>query len=408
MNELFGAMRAPRNIHFGNGQRHAVGELAAGVGRRALICTDERFAATEPMRDILDSLARAGVETRVSTHTLPELPSRSIEACVEFARPFAPELVIGLGGGSCMDMAKLASLLLTHGGPASQYYGEFKVPGPILPVIAIPTTAGTGSEVTPVAVMADEARELKVGVSSPYLIPHAALCDPELTWSCPPGLTALSGADALTHAIEAYTAIRHPATPQLALQRVFVGKNLFSDIFALAAVRVLATYLPRAVRDGGDAEARAQVMVGSVCAGLAFAAAGTAAAHAIQYPVGALTHTAHGLGVAALLPYVMAYNASHCLPALAEVAGALGSPDMPTPLARADDGIARLRGLLAGIGIPRTLAELGVAEDRLAWVAEQSMLSTRLVHNNPRPLQVDDMRAIVEDAYYGRVRPLAA
>ncbi len=407
MNDLFGALRAPRNVLFGNGQRFAVGGVAASIGRRALICTDERFAAAEAMRDILDSLSQAGVEVLVSTHTLPELPSRSIQECVAFASGFEPDLVIGLGGGSCMDMAKLVSLLLTHGGPASQYYGELKVPGPILPVIAITTTAGTGSEVTPVAVMADEERALKVGISSPHLIPHTAICDPELTWSCPAGLTALSGADALTHAIEAFTAVTHPRTPQLAQQRVFVGKNLFSDTQALAAIRALATHLPRAVRDGSDKEARAMVMFGSVCAGLAFGVAGTAAAHAIQYPVGALTHTAHGLGVATLLPYVMAYNASHCQRELAEIGRALGSTQH-SEAELAADGIARLRRLLAEIGIPATLAELGLPEDRQDWVAEQSMLSARLVQNNPRPLQVQDMRAIVHDAFHGIERAIAA
>lgn len=407
MNELFGALRAPRNVLFGNGQRFAVGEVAAGIGQRALICTDERFAASDAMRDIVGSLDDAGVQVLVSTHTLPELPERSILACVDFARNFKPDMVIGLGGGSCMDMAKLVSLLLTSGTPASQYYGELKVPGPILPVIAITTTAGTGSEVTPVAVMADETRDLKVGISSPYLIPHTAICDPELTWSCPPQLTALSGADALTHAIEAFTAVQHPRTPQLALKRVFVGKNEFSDANALTAIRALAQYLPRAVRDGSDSEARSKVMFGSVCAGLAFGVAGTAAAHAIQYPVGALTHTAHGLGVAALLPYVMSYNAANCLPDLAQIAVALGSQHIDVH-ELASDGIARLRNLLAEIGIPRTLAELGLTEDQLDWVAEQSMLSARLVNNNPRPLQTSDMRAIVGDAFYGYVREVVA
>ncbi len=364
MNQIFGALRAPRNVLFGYGQRLAVGSVAASIGRRALICTDERFAASDAMQEILDCLVQANVEALVSQHTLPELPSRSIHACVEFARGFEPELVIGLGGGSCMDMAKLVSLLLTHSGSASQYYGELKVPGPILPVIAITTTAGTGSEVTPVAVLADESRDVKVGISSPHLIPHTAICDPELTRSCPPYLTALSGADALTHAIEAFTAVKHERTPDLALQRVFVGKNHFSDANALTAIGALARYLPRAVQDGDDTEARAMVMFGSVCAGLAFGVAGTAAAHAIQYPVGALTHTAHGVGVAALLPYVMAYNAPHCLSELAQVAQALGS--QKTQLQElADDGIARLRSLLAEIGIPRTLQELGLAEDRL-------------------------------------------
>lgn len=406
MNELFGVLRAPRTVLFGAGQRFALGQVAAGIGKRALICTDERFAASSDMADLLDNLKEADVEAKVFSETQPELPLHSVEACVEHARAFEADMVIGLGGGSCMDMAKLVSLLLTHGGPADRYYGELKVPGPILPVIAIPTTSGTGSEVTPVAVLADHARDLKVGVSSPYLIPHTAICDPELTLSCPPKLTALSGADALTHAVEAFTAIQQPRSRDLSQKRVFVGKNLSSDHHALTAIRLIAQYLPRAVKDGTDIEARAMMMYASMSAGLAFGAAGTAAAHAIQYPVGALTHTAHGLGVAALMPYVMAYNAPACMKELAEIGRAFGATGTDAELS--NQAIDRIRSLLAEIGIPKTLAELGLTEDRMNWVAEQSMLSARLVNNNPRALDAAAMNEIVADAFHGRRRAIAA
>lgn len=402
MTELFGVMRSPRAILFGNGQRHAVGKVVGEIGKRVLICTDQRFAASAAMNDILASLKTAGVETKVFDGVQPELPSAGITACVDSLGDFKPEAIIGLGGGSCMDMAKLVGVLLTHGGPLSQYYGELKVPGPILPVIAISTTSGTGSEVTPVAVLGDSERDLKVGVSSPYLIPHTAICDPELTRTCPPGLTALSGADALTHAVEAYTAIRHPVTPELAQQRVFVGKNMFSDFHALHAIRQIAHYLPRAVANGDDMEARGMLMAGAVSAGLAFGVAGTAAAHAIQYPVGALTHTAHGLGVAALLPYVMAFNASACNAELGEIAVALGATQTD-PAQLAEEAIVRVRQLCAEIKIPRTLAELGLKADQLDWVAQQSMLSARLINNNPRPLQVSDIAEIAGNAFHGKL-----
>lgn len=405
MSELFGVLRAPQTILFGAGQRFALGQVATKIGRRAFICTDERFAASNDMAELLANLADAQVEAQVFSETLAELPLHSVEACVEKARSFNADMVVGLGGGSCMDMAKLVSLLLKHGGPADRYYGELKVPGPIIPIIAIPTTSGTGSEVTPVAVLADHARDLKVGISSPYLIPHAAICDPELTLSCPPKLTALSGADALTHAVEAYTAIKQPRDRDLSQKRVFVGKNLFSDHQALTAIRLIAQYLPRAVKDGSDLEARSMLMYASTCAGLAFGAAGTAAAHAIQYPVGALTHTAHGLGVAALMPYVMAFNAPSCSDELAEIGRAFGANGTATELGQ--QAIARIRALLADIGIPKTLADLGLTEDRLGWVAEQSMLSARLVNNNPRLLDVSAMTEIVTDAFYGRERDLS-
>jgi alcohol dehydrogenase class IV len=401
MQASVGVMRAPRVIVFGDGQRHALGRILSDIGRHVLICTDQRFAASDPMKAILDDLARHERKVTVFDATQAELPLGSILECVRATRNTEPDVVIGVGGGSCMDMAKLVSLLLTHEGPADRFYGEFKVPGPVKPIVAIPTTAGTGSEVTPVAVLADDTRDLKVGISSPHLIPHTAICDPELTATCPPGLTALSGADALTHAVEAFTAITHPPTHELSQQRVFVGKNTFSDQFALAAIQAIFRYLPRAVENGLDAEARAHLMKGSLLAGLAFGAAGTSLAHAIQYPVGALTHTAHGLGVATLLPYVMAFNAPSCHAELVAIGRAIGVDDTDESYV-AQQAVHRMRAMLSGIGIPRTLAELGLAEDKLDWVADQSMLAARLVNNNPRKLEVDDVRHVVRQAFYGQ------
>jgi len=275
-----------------------------------------------------------------------------------------------------------------------------KVPGAILPVIAMPTTSGTGSEVTPVAVVADSKRDLKVGVSSPHLIPHTAICDPELTLSCPPQLTAFAGADAMTHAIEAFTAVRREATPELPIERVFVGKNALSDVHALAAISALSTNLPRAVDHGDDLHARAGVMLGALHAGLAFGTAGTAAAHAIQYPVGALTHTAHAVGVAILMPYVMAYNRGACTHEFAQIARAMGVPGEDEP-ALADAAIGAVSELFERVSIPTSLAALSLPSDRVDWVASQSMLSARLVNNNPRPLDTAAVAAIVTAAIAG-------
>lgn len=396
----FGVMRAPRAILFGNGQRLSLGRVARPIGTRALICTDTRFAADAEMTGLRAALDAHGVTATVFDGTEAELPLAGILACLTMARPLAPDMVIGVGGGSCLDMAKVVSLMLTHDGPADSFYGENRVPGPVLPVIAIPTTAGTGSEVTPVAVLGDSRRDLKVGISSPYLIPHTAICDPELTVSCPPGLTALAGADAMTHAIESFTAIRREPAPGIAMDRVFVGKNRLSDGHALAAITALSTYLPRAVADGTDLQARTAVMYAAMLAGLAFGSAGTAAAHAIQYPVGALTHTAHGLGVAALMPYVMAFNRPACTADYADIAGAMGIPGSDRK-GLADAAVRAVANLFDTIGIPRTLAELGLASDRLDWVASQSLLAARLVTNNPRPLDLDGATAIVNAAFAG-------
>lgn len=391
---LFGTLRAPRELLFGAGQRHALGSVAARLGRRALVVTDTRLAADADFRALVGQLEAAGLAVLIDSSTLPDVPVEQAIASAENARIFRPDLVIGIGGGSCLDMAKCVALLLAHGGRPQDYYGEHTVPGPVLPLIAIPTTAGTGSEVTPVAVLSDSERSLKVGISSPHLIPTVSICDPDLTLSCPPGLTAIAGADALTHAIEAFTAIRRDPVPGLALQRVFVGKNALSDHFALSAIRLLWQGLEAACKDGADQAAREKVMLGATLAGLAFGVAGTAAAHAIQYPVGALTHTAHGLGVACLMPYVMTWNQPAIGPELAEIADAAGL-DGP------EDVIPALAALFERIGIPVTLRDLGLAEDRIDWVAEQSSGIARLIQNNPRPLNPQEMRFLVAAAHGG-------
>lgn len=398
----FSAIRLPAEILFGKGQRLALPAVAKRLGQRALICTDERLAASAEFAQLLDGLHAAGLAVLVHDRVLPDVPRDSAAECAEAARPFAPDVVIGIGGGSCLDMAKCAALLLTHGGRLPDYYGEYKVPGPVLPIIAVPTTAGTGSEATPVAVISDPDRTLKVGISSPHLIPKTAICDPDLTLSCPPALTAIAGADALTHAVEAFTAGRRAASPELAQKHVFIGKSALTDHFALLAIRLLGRSLERAWRDGSDEEARAEVMMAALAAGCAFGTAGTAAAHAIQYPVGALTHTAHGLGVATMLPYVMRFNRSAARAEMAEIALALGLPgEGRAQEALADAAIDEVTRLLATIGIPPTLAGLGLPADKLIWTGEQALGIERLIKNNPRPIGPAEMARLLDAAYRG-------
>lgn len=392
--DLFGTLRAPRELVFGSGQRNALGPLARGFGTRALIITDTRLASDALFLEMVAGVENAGIAVRVDSTTLPDVPVDSAIESAERARPFEPDIVIGIGGGSCLDMAKCVAVLLTHGGRPQDFYGEYNVPGPVIPIIAVPTTAGTGSEVTPVAVLSDAERSLKVGVSSPYIIPAASICDPDLTLTCPPRLTAIAGADALTHAIEAFTAIRREPVAGIAQARVFVGKNQMSDHFALQAIRLLWQGLEAACTNGSDRAAREKVMMGASLAGLAFGVAGTAAAHAIQYPVGALTHTAHGAGVACLMPYVMRWNKAEIPSELQEIAAAIGVPT-------ADDVIPAVTDLFARISIPPTLQALGLAEERLDWVAEQSCGISRLIQNNPRSLTLSDMRRLINAAYAG-------
>lgn len=398
---IFGALRLPRTILFGRGQRAVLGSATRHLARSVLVCTDQRQAAQPEFAAMLEDLAAHDVEAHVFDGTIPDLPLATAEACVAEFAGRGIDAVIGVGGGSSMDLAKVAAVLLTHGGSPRDYYGEFAVPGPVLPIIALPTTAGTGSEVTPVAVISDDERGAKIGIASPYLIPQVAICDPELTLTCPPALTATSGADALTHAVEAFTTFAHPLDPLMTEQHVFVGKNALSDHFAKLAIINLFKYLERAIQQGDDIEAREGVMLAALAAGCAFGTAGTAAAHALQYPVGNLTHTAHGTGVATLLPYVMQYNRSACPQAFAELADAIGVSEGETLAVRSQAFIDAVADLLIRIGIPHSLAALGIKSGQEDYVAEHSLKAARLIRNNPRPLDLVAMRIITRAAFTG-------
>lgn len=396
----YGLLRGPRQIVFGAGQRHGLGRTVAALGRKALVCTDGRMAGEPEFRAMVDDLRHAGVDVEVYSGVEAELPVETLVDCVREVTGHGIEVVVGIGGGSCIDHAKVVSLLLVHGGRPSDYYGEFAVPGPALPVVAVPTTAGTGSEATAVAVLADSERAMKVGISSPYLIPDTAIIDPELTLSCPPGLTAHTAADALTHCVESFTAIRRSPAPGLHHERVFVGKSVLTDTYARAGIELIGRSIVTAHRDGGDRPARHDLHLGALYGGLALSTAGTAAAHALQYPIGALTHTPHGAGVGALLPYVMAYNLPARIDEFGEIGTALGLPaDGLTRVERARAAVEKVAELLAAVGIPRSIAELGVPGEKVAFVAEQGMNAARLVDNNPRPLNATRLRVIVDAAF---------
>jgi alcohol dehydrogenase class IV len=382
-------------VLFGRGMAGAAGSVAARHGARALVVTDPAIAATAGYATVLESLRVAGLDVAEFAGAAVDVPMGVIEAAVERGRGARPDVVVAVGGGSAIDLATVTALLLAHAGPLSRYYGEHQVPGPIVPLIALPTTAGTGSEVTPVAVVGDPELGMKVGVSSPHLIARCAICDPLLTQSCPPRVTAHSGIDALAHAIEAFMAVTRPVEWQLPLERVAVGKNGLSDTLALLAVREIGASLERAVADGDDLDARSGMLYGSLAAGLAFANAGVSAAHALQFAVGAATGTPHGLGTGMLLPYVMAFNRPGREAALAAVAGAL-APDEPGA-----DAVDLVRRVGLRIGLPAALSELDVALDAIDGMAAQAAGIRRLADNNPRPLDAAACAAILRAAWHG-------
>ncbi|MFC7404181.1 iron-containing alcohol dehydrogenase [Georgenia alba] len=396
----FAGLRSPGEIIFGSGQRHALAQVVQRLGSRAFLCVDPHIAGSPELDALTDGLRGAGITSGVYADVVPELPTANVMAAVTEARAHDADVVVAVGGGSSIDLAKVVSCLLAHGGEPADYYGEFGVPGPVLPLVAVPTTAGTGSEVTPVAVLTDSERRLKVGISSPYLIPTVAICDPELTITCPPAVTAASGVDALSHCIEALTAVRREPTATLMGERVFIGRGRLTDQLALAGASSIISGLHRAHAVPEDIRAREEVMYGSMLGGLAFGTAGTAAAHALQYPIGAATKTPHGVGIGLLLPYVMEYNRGACIPEFAQLAQILGAEDAEEET-RARRAPGLVQSYVRKLGIPVSLKEIGFDDERIDWAAEQGLKSVRLAENNPVPLTVDGARRILQAAAHG-------
>src|SRR5260370_11043204 len=292
---------------------------------------------------------------------------RAALACYEMARGFRPDALVGLGGGSNMDLAKLTATLLAHGGAPHDYVGDDKIPGPIASLICVATTAGPGSEVSAATVITDTEKQIKVGILSNYLRPTVAVVDPLLSVSCPPKVTADSGIDALTHAIEAYTAVDNADFPLPPGERsVYQGKHPMGDLVAEKAIRLIGQFLRRAVHDGNDLEAREGTALAATLAGRAFSNLGVAVVHALEYPIGGAVHCSHGCGNGLLLPYVMRFNLPARPREFAEIARLLGEEPV------ADRAIAAVERLRADIGIPVRLRDIGVKQEQLRPFAEKA------------------------------------
>src|SRR3954454_11188361 len=384
----FAVLRAPSQVLFGCGLAAAAGEVAAEPGRRALVITDPVIAGTPGFATVLDSLG--ALDVKVFSEAAVDVPRSAVDAALAQGEAARADVIVAVGGGSVIDLAKVTALQLTHGAPLEQYYAVGAVPGPITPIIALPTTAGTGSEATPVAVVTDPGTDMKIGVASRHLIPRHAICDPLLTVGAPPIVTAHAGIDALSHAVESYMAARQEPSPELLLGRPQVGKNLLSDALAITAARHLLDNLAQAVEDGSDLSARSGMLYGSLLAGIAFGNSGVGAAHALQFVIGAATHTSHWLGTGLLLPYVMEFNRPARPAELAELSALMGG-----------DAVECVHALGRRIGLPASLSEIGVAEEDLRGMAEASVGIKRLIDNNPRPLDADALEAILTAAWHG-------
>ena len=388
-------------LFFGENSTRHLSEVAMELRlKRVLVITDPVLVSAGIVDPVLGVLSEAGVTAELFTGGEPEPSLGAAYRAIGVGRDFRPDGVLGLGGGSNMDLAKITALVLTHGGTPSMYFGDSRVPGPIMPLICMPTTAGTGSEVSAAAVLTDTENHIKVSTLSNHLRPKVAIVDPILSMTCPARVTADSGIDALTHAIEAYTAIDNERFPLPANERsVYQGKNPFADMFAEKAIGLVGRFLHRAVSNGQDLEAREGMSLAGTLGGLAFSNAGVAVVHALEYPLGGAVHCSHGAGNGLLLPHVMRYNLSACLKTFAKIAALLGEDVSALGTeAAAERAVVAVAKLQADIGIPGRLRDLGVKEEQLNGFAEKAFALKRLMRVNPREVTLEGLQGILAAA----------
>ena len=378
----------PQKIVFGTGCIQTLVEDYKKLGYQRL------FVLTAPpilplIEPTLAALKAAGTDIEVFDQIMAEPTLNDFNAIVEKARQFDADSVVGIGGGSVLDVAKLVAAFAHSDQQAADCFGTGFIKAKGLWFACLPTTAGTGSEVSPNAILLDERDHLKKGIVSPYLIADAAYVDPKLTWTVPAKVTADTGMDALTHCIEAYTnKFAHPTV----------------DIYALKGIQLIAANLETAVKVGKNQEAREALALGSLYGGLCLGPVNTAAVHALSYPLGGEFHIPHGLSNAILLPSVMKFNAEACPKRYAEVAAALlsstsGSSGDTNDIRLAQQGVDFIYRLAEAVGIPKKLTDLGIPQSAVDGMAKAAMEVQRLLKNNPREVTEQDAKDIYNSLY---------
>ncbi|MEH7436110.1 iron-containing alcohol dehydrogenase [Neobacillus drentensis] len=351
--------------------------------KNPLIVTDEilqKIGVIEKIQTLLKGLSY-GVFTGVK----PEPEFYVVEECKEMFRKGGHDGLIAVGGGSAIDTAKAVSAFSPFEGNLIELVGTDLVPVKGAPIIAIPTTAGTGSEVTNISILSDKDAQLKKGIVSDYLLPDVAIVAPEMTMTMPPSVTAASGIDALVHAIEAY---------------ISVNASPITDALALGAMKMIGKSLPKAYSNPNNVEAREQMATASLMAGMAFGNAGVGAVHALAYPLGGRYHIAHGVSNALLLPFVMEWNKISCVERFRDIAEALGEKtDGLTDSEAADKAVQAMKRLCSEVNIPKGLHAFHIPEEAIPDMAEDASKNNRLLKNNPRLLSKLDIEQIYRSAY---------
>jgi alcohol dehydrogenase len=366
----------------------AISQIAQEVitlkGKKILIVTDKGLIKAGIIQLIEKELKKSGIKYAIFDAVEPDPRYEIIKECAEQVHVENIDMLIGIGGGSSIDIAKTSAIMATNKGNITDYFGVDLVPKSGLPTIMIPTTAGTGSEVTPIAILSDETEKLKIGVVSPHLFPAVAILDPELTLKLPPHITAATGMDALIHAIESYTS---------------VNASGITDMLAFHAMELLFHNIRTAFANGDHLEARSKMLEGSLLAGMAFANAGVTAVHAFAYPIGAEFHIPHGVANTLMLPHVMRFNFLGNLSKFAKIPEAFSlSVKGLDDLTAAELFIDAIERLAEDLRVPKSLTEFGVTEKDIPRLAEGVMTVTRLLANNPRIMTLEDAKEIYRAA----------
>jgi alcohol dehydrogenase len=379
------SLRLSHLVLAGLGASDRLGPEAKGTGaKKALVVTDKGIVDSGTEKKMRGLLEKEGIGVETFDQVISDPDTACAEKCIEFARKGKFDLIVGIGGGSPMDIASITSILLTNPGTVHDYFGINLVKNPGVPVILIPTTAGTGAEVTPNAIFSDTREKLKKAVVSPYILPRAAIVDPLLTISMPPSVTSSSGIDALTHAIESYTSN---------------NATILTDLFAKEAIVMIGRSLRTAVANGNNVEARYDMAIGSLYAGISLANAGVTSVHALAYPLGGQFNVPHGVANGLLLSYVMEFNAPGAISKFAQIAEFLGEKVAHLPLLDQAYHAARtVKAIYKDLKIPQSLTELSVPKEAIPEMAKAAVATTRLMGNNPRTMTVQDVERIFEKA----------
>jgi alcohol dehydrogenase class IV len=376
-------LQQPKRVVFGAGCAARTTEELTLAGRKRVFVVSSPTAARHNA-GLMEAWRAAGLTIEVNATVNREPEIALFESVVAAARAFAPDAVVGLGGGSPLDVSKLVAALLDGRQAVREVWGIGNLRGRTVYLMCVPTTAGTGAEVSPNAVLIDEAEKLKKGVISPHLVPDAAFLDPMLTLTVPAGVTAAVGIDALVHCMEGYAnKAAHPAV----------------DVYALEGIRRIGRSITRAVAQPDDLAARADVMLGALYGGLCLGPVNTAAVHALSSPLGGEYRIAHGVANSLLMPHVFRFNLPAMPERYADIATALGVPASGSALATAEAGLHRLVELSRECRVPQRLRDVKIPEADLPRLAGEAAKIQRLLKNNPRPVTPEDALAIYRAAW---------